>query len=65
MACTGDAQELCGGPNRLNLFFSGGSPPPPPITVPSVGLWESLGCFTYACPQTFKTAKQLMLMTLS
>ena len=46
MACTGDAAEACGGPNRLNLFFSGGSPPPQPIVVPSVGLWESLGCYT-------------------
>ena len=46
MTCTGDAAEACGGPNRLNLFFSGGSPPPQPIVVPSVGLWESLGCYT-------------------
>ncbi|KAL5480284.1 hypothetical protein ACEPAI_1554 [Sanghuangporus weigelae] len=46
MACTGDASESCGGPNRLNLFFSGGTPPAPPIEVPSVGQWETLGCYS-------------------
>ncbi|THH11527.1 hypothetical protein EW145_g572 [Phellinidium pouzarii] len=46
MACTGNSSELCGGPNRLNLFFSGGTPPPVPTVVPSSGLWESLGCFS-------------------
>ncbi|TCD64794.1 hypothetical protein EIP91_003605 [Steccherinum ochraceum] len=30
---------------RLNLFWSGQQPPPPPQTVPSVGLWKSLGCY--------------------
>ncbi|KAH8105346.1 galactose oxidase [Cristinia sonorae] len=44
-ACKGDATELCGGASRLNLYWSGRQPPPPPTTVPSVGLWESLGCF--------------------
>ncbi|KIP07197.1 hypothetical protein PHLGIDRAFT_513029 [Phlebiopsis gigantea 11061_1 CR5-6] len=43
--CTGDASETCGAGNRLSVFWSGVPPPPPPTTVPSVGLWESLGCF--------------------
>ena len=46
MACTGDASQSCGGPSRLNLFFSGGTPPPPPVEIPGEGEWESLGCYT-------------------
>ncbi|KAK7696501.1 hypothetical protein QCA50_001159 [Cerrena zonata] len=44
--CKGDATEECGGNSRLSLFWSGQQPPPPPQTVPSVGLWKSLGCFS-------------------
>ncbi|KZT03065.1 copper radical oxidase [Laetiporus sulphureus 93-53] len=44
-ACSGDANEICGAGNRLNLYWSGVAPPPPPTTVPSVGLWDSLGCY--------------------
>ncbi|THH31673.1 hypothetical protein EUX98_g2514 [Antrodiella citrinella] len=44
-ACTGNANEICGGASRLNLFWSGEQPPPPPETIPSVGLWDSLGCY--------------------
>ncbi|KAI0631805.1 hypothetical protein C8Q77DRAFT_1219134 [Trametes polyzona] len=45
-ACTGNANEICGAGNRLSVYWNGVPPPPPPITVPSVGLWESLGCIT-------------------
>ncbi|KAJ6521662.1 glyoxal oxidase N-terminus-domain-containing protein [Mycena vulgaris] len=46
LPCTGDSQESCGGPNRLNIFWSGAQPPPPP-TIPSfIGKWESLGCYS-------------------
>jgi hypothetical protein len=44
--CTGDSSEICGAGNRLNMYWSGATPPPPPEVVPSVGLWESLGCYT-------------------
>ncbi|RPD53575.1 galactose oxidase [Lentinus tigrinus ALCF2SS1-7] len=44
-ACTGNSTELCGAGNRLSVYWNGVPPPPPPITVPSVGLWDSLGCF--------------------
>ncbi|EIN04521.1 galactose oxidase [Punctularia strigosozonata HHB-11173 SS5] len=44
-ACTGNPNETCGNANRLNVFFSGGTPPPAPSTIPSVGLWKSLGCY--------------------
>ena len=44
--CTGDATEVCGAGNRLSMYYSGGTPPPAPEIVPSVGLWESLGCYT-------------------
>lgn len=44
--CTGDASEVCGAGNRLSMYYSGRPPPPAPEIVPSVGLWESLGCYT-------------------
>ncbi|OBZ73298.1 putative fungistatic metabolite [Grifola frondosa] len=43
--CTGNPNETCGAGNRLNVYWSGVPPPAPPITVPSVGQWESLGCY--------------------
>ncbi|KAH8113137.1 copper radical oxidase [Phellopilus nigrolimitatus] len=46
MACTGNSAETCGGPSRLNLFFSGGSPPAAPVVVPSVDQWVSIGCYS-------------------
>ncbi|KAH9172526.1 copper radical oxidase [Lactarius sanguifluus] len=51
-ACTGDASETCGAGNRLNLYWSGATPPAPPAVVPSVGLWNSLGCYTDGAPRT-------------
>ncbi|GJJ13871.1 hypothetical protein Clacol_008128 [Clathrus columnatus] len=45
IACVGNAEETCGGSSRLDFFWNGKQPPPPPITVPSFGLWESLGCY--------------------
>ncbi|KAF9265003.1 WSC-domain-containing protein [Marasmius fiardii PR-910] len=46
MACTGNHNELCGAGNRLNVFWNGKTPPPPPATVPKVGNWVSLGCYS-------------------
>ncbi|SJL08884.1 related to glyoxal oxidase precursor [Armillaria ostoyae] len=46
MACTGNTLQLCGGPNRMNVFWSGATPPAPPAIVPSVGDWTSLGCYS-------------------
>ncbi|KAJ7222415.1 hypothetical protein GGX14DRAFT_428693 [Mycena pura] len=46
MACTGDASESCGGPGRLNVFWSGAQPPPAPTIPKSIGKWESLGCYS-------------------
>ena len=43
--CTGDASEVCGAGNRLSMYYSGGPPPPAPEIVPSVGPWQSLGCY--------------------
>ena len=45
--CTGNASEICGGPDRLSFFWNGKMPPPPPVTLPNFGLWESLGCYKY------------------
>ncbi|KAI0294118.1 galactose oxidase [Multifurca ochricompacta] len=44
--CTGNAAEVCGAANRLNLYKSSATPPPPPIIAPNVGLWVSLGCYS-------------------
>ncbi|KAF8623873.1 hypothetical protein AX17_007275 [Amanita inopinata Kibby_2008] len=46
MACSGNSQELCGGPNRLNFFWSGAPPQGPPIITPQIGNWISLGCYS-------------------
>jgi hypothetical protein len=46
MACAGNSNELCGGPNRLNLYNYTGSTTA--TVLPSVGGWLSLGCFRYA-----------------
>ncbi|KAJ7479694.1 galactose oxidase [Mycena latifolia] len=47
LPCTGDRNESCGGPGRLNIFWSGAEPPPPPTIPASIGKWESLGCYRY------------------
>ncbi|KAJ7905890.1 glyoxal oxidase N-terminus-domain-containing protein [Mycena leptocephala] len=44
--CSGNSDESCGGPNRLNVFWSGAEPPPSPTIPPSIGKWESLGCYS-------------------
>ncbi|KIM49752.1 hypothetical protein M413DRAFT_408037 [Hebeloma cylindrosporum] len=47
MPCSGNVNETCGGPIRLNIFDSG---KPPPTIVRNVtqgqGLWTYQGCFT-------------------
>ncbi|KAJ7578021.1 WSC domain-containing protein [Mycena floridula] len=44
--CAGDASEICGGELLLSLFWNGVTPPTPPSTIPAVGDWVSLGCFS-------------------
>ncbi|KAF8169268.1 copper radical oxidase [Mycena galopus ATCC 62051] len=46
LVCTGDADEFCGGPSLLNVFWSGVTPPSPPTIPPFIGKWESLGCYS-------------------
>ncbi|KAJ7025972.1 galactose oxidase [Mycena alexandri] len=46
LPCTGNGSEFCGGPARLNIFWSGVEPPPPPTIPLSIGNWESLGCYS-------------------
>lgn len=43
--CTGDHNEVCGAGNRLSMYSSGLAAPSPPEIVPSVGSWQSLGCY--------------------
>jgi hypothetical protein len=46
MACTGNASEACGGPNRLTLFYSGvNNTVTGPIVNPGPPGWKSLGCY--------------------
>ena len=53
MVCSGNSSEICGGPNRLNVYNYTGTgqsptnPPPPPA---SNGPWVSLGCYRYSHP---------------
>jgi hypothetical protein len=42
MTCTGNATEACGGPGRLNLFWSGTTGPQ---TNPGIGGWQFSGCY--------------------
>ncbi|KAH9979503.1 copper radical oxidase [Lactifluus volemus] len=41
--CPGNAAEVCGAGNRLNLYWSGATPP---VIAQSYGLWVSLGCYS-------------------
>lgn len=43
MTCSGNATEACGGPNRLNLFWSGTTGPE---TNPGTGNWTFSACYT-------------------
>jgi len=47
MACSGNANEPCGGPNRLNIFWSGATPLSPPSTNPGPPGWKFLACYAY------------------
>ena len=63
MPCAGNNAEMCGGPNRLNVFnYTGTVPPPtnpvgpnppangaPVYTVTSglPGTWKYSGCYVY------------------
>lgn len=44
MACTGNATEQCGGPNRLNLFHNSNIVAAGPVTNPGPPGWGFLGC---------------------
>jgi hypothetical protein len=48
MPCNGNANQPCGGANRINLFWNGQTAPPPPAvsTNPGVDGWVSEGCYT-------------------
>jgi hypothetical protein len=43
MTCSGNSTEACGGPNRLNLFWSGTTGPQ---TNPGANNWKFSGCYT-------------------
>ena len=45
-SCAGNTAQLCGAPNRLSVYTSG-TAAVFPTQAPSVGSWESLGCFRY------------------
>ncbi|KAF8269904.1 WSC domain-containing protein [Lactarius quietus] len=47
--CAGNSNETCGGPDHLDLYWSGAplafSPPSLPTFVPNVDTWYFYGCF--------------------
>ncbi|KAF8961440.1 WSC domain-containing protein [Flammula alnicola] len=49
MACTGNAAEICGGADRINIFNNTAvsiPPPPPPATIKqTAGTYQYKGCF--------------------
>ena len=66
MTCSGNSSEICGGPNRLNVYNLTGSgqsstnpPPPPPPPPVSNGPWRSLGCYRYFKPPFFVERESL------
>src|ERR1700694_562783 len=46
MPCSGNSTEACGGPSRLNVFWSGKTPPSAPATNYGPPGWNLLGCYT-------------------
>ncbi|KUJ12265.1 uncharacterized protein LY89DRAFT_738058 [Mollisia scopiformis] len=46
MTCSGNSSEVCGGPNRLTVFWNGKNPPPGPSTDPGTLGYGFLGCYT-------------------
>lgn len=50
MPCAGNATESCGGPSRLNIFWSGVTVAPPG-NKPTVGAYNYYGCQTEATGQ--------------
>ena len=42
--CAGDSGSLCGGQNRICIYYNGA---PPPTNKAVVGGWTYKGCFTY------------------
>jgi len=47
MTCSGNSTEICGGPNRVSIFWNGKNPPPGPSTDPGTLGYEFYGCYTY------------------
>ncbi|CAG7847892.1 WSC domain-containing protein ARB_07867 {ECO:0000305} Flags: Precursor [Serendipita indica DSM 11827] len=48
MPCAGDAAEICGGGNAINIYQYGGTstpPPPGPSVLPSYSGWSAQGCY--------------------
>lgn len=60
MPCSGNTLETCGAGGRLSLYWSGKTPPPPPATAPTIGKWNSLGCYRFVCPHCSSSAPGLL-----
>ena len=55
MGCSGDAEEACGGPNRLTLFTTGAPEPAGPTVNPGPPGWGYKGCYTDGGARTLTT----------
>jgi hypothetical protein len=47
MTCSGNSTEICGGPNRVSIFWNGKNPPSGPSTDPGTLGYGFYGCYTY------------------
>ena len=52
MACAGNSSEVCGGGNRLTVFYNGKGGP---VVNPGPPGWGALGCYTDAGTRTLTT----------
>jgi hypothetical protein len=54
--CAGDSGSLCGGQNRVYIYYNGA---PPPTNKPVFGSWTYRGCFTYVLLSSCVISAQL------
>ncbi|GIZ37716.1 hypothetical protein CKM354_000115300 [Cercospora kikuchii] len=54
MACAGNSSEVCGGPDRLTVYYANRAAPAGPSINPGPAGWKSGGCWTDSNDRTLK-----------